>query len=165
MDPRTRTRTRTRTATLATGALATGALATALAAAGCDLGAGTEVDDVLRAGGRRYALASIAGQPLPAPYAENPAVEDRVIAGELALADGRGAWSLTVVDARSGRMRRSAEAFTYATVGGRVRVEFPCDDTASCIGPPHLQGVVTAERVVFDSSRVTRAPLVFERVP
>jgi hypothetical protein len=136
------------------------AIAAAALVAGCGLGPSDPFDDVR---GPRYALVSIEGRPLPAPWAPNRAVEDRVTAGELALADGRGAWALTVVSAATGRARRDESAFTYRTVGGRILVEFPCDDTGSCIGPPHLQGVVTDDRVVFDSSRVTRAPLVFER--
>jgi hypothetical protein len=134
------------------------AIAAAALLAGCGLA--SPLDDVP---GPRYALVSIEGRALPAPWAPNRAVDDRVTAGELVLADGRGAWALTVVSATTGRARRDEAAFTYRTVGERILVEFPCNDTGSCIGPPHLQGVVTADRVVFDSSRVTRAPLVFAR--
>ena len=60
----------------------------------------------------------------------------------------------------------SREPFDYVWQGGaqRFTASFRCPDTASCIGPPHLFGhVAEGGGLVIDSSRVTRAPLLYVR--
>ena len=117
--------------------------------------------------GTRYVLTSIAGRALPAPYAQNLALDDRVQAGTLTLgADGRGEWTLRIAEAATGRVRDSREPFDYAWQGGggRFAASFRCPDTASCIAPPHLFGrVAEGGGLVIDSSRVTRAPMLYVR--
>jgi hypothetical protein len=137
--------------------------AAAVIAAGC----GDDVTVANVAGGpslgTRYTLTSIEGQPLPAPYAQNRLSAERVRAGALTLGPGtRGQWTLTV-DGANGRPRQEDAGLSWALQGDRVTVSLDCPALASCVAPPHLFGRVMEWGIVFDSSRVTRAPLVFTR--
>ena len=144
--------------------IALAAVVATVVAAGCG-------DDVTVASPRtgqaetRYTLTSIEGQPLPALYAQNRQAADRVRAGTLSLTpDGRGLLSLTIVDATNGRPRVDDGRLTYTRRAERIEVSLECADAGACIAPPHLFGRVSERRIVFDSSRITRAPLVFDRV-
>ena len=110
-------------------------------------------------------LQSIDGVPLPAPYTQNTALTNRMFADTLILGvGGKGQWRAVVEDSYGGAKRRDVENFTYSGTT-HIEIEFYCPDVASCIAPPHLAGDVTSNGIVFTISRVTRAPLVFERVP
>ena len=128
-----------------------------------------------------FALQSIAGVSLPAPEAFNTACGSTVVADTLLLYAGNTGMRRTTRDvptwngavdpvtcepaASSPRKRvRARNEFTYRLTGARIEIDFPCDDTASCIAPPHLAGTMAANDLTFDSSRIWRTPLVYIRV-
>ena len=117
------------------------------------------------AGGSRYALRSIAGNALPAAYALNPAVTSRVFADTLVLReDGTGEWKAVIENSFGGSTFTGSAELTYTQRDATISISFVCPDLASCIAPPHLVGEVTSDGLDIQMSRVSRAPLVYERV-
>ena len=115
--------------------------------------------------GSRYALRSIAGNPLPAAYAPNPSVTSRVFADTLVLReDGTGEWKAVIENSFGGPTFVGTAELTYTQRDATIRISFVCPDLASCIEPPHLVGEVTSDGLDIQMSRVSRAPLVYERV-
>lgn len=114
--------------------------------------------------GAVYELRTIDGEALPAPYGENLQYPNRMFADTLVLrADGSGEWRIVVEDSPGGAKRHAVDAFHY-TGQSHIEITFVCPPLALCIAPPHLTGDVTETGIVFSMSRVTRAPLVFDRI-
>ncbi len=117
------------------------------------------------AGGSRYALRSIAGNPLPAIYAQNPDVTSRVIADTLLLReDGTGEWKAVIENFFGGPTHVGSAELTYTQRDASITIAFVCDDMGSCLAPPHLVGEIDSSGLEFHLSRISRAPLVYERV-
>ncbi len=119
--------------------------------------------------GEAYVLRSIAGEAVPAVFAESDMVRVRILADTLVLAEDRTGYevqrleTLTKTDG-SLETYRSVMSLTWSVRDGRLAIAYDCPDFASCIEPPHLVGRATGTGVVFDYS-LGRTPLVFERVP
>ena len=130
-----------------------------LAAAACT--------DPLPLTGNRYALNSIAGVALPAPYAFNKALNEVIVADTLTLgANGKGVREVVYETGAAPAARyRTTDEFTYVVVGDRIQIAFECNDLASCIAPPHFTGVISASGITLDHSAVTLEPLIYARVP
>jgi hypothetical protein len=111
-----------------------------------------------RLSGDLYTLVSIAGVPLPAPYAENPSLNQRIVADTIAFTSTTTGERRTVYEERSGIERT---AFTYKLQNGNVEIAFKCPDTANCIAPPHMVGTLTFDDFRVTLSKVTRAPMTF----
>jgi hypothetical protein len=132
--------------------------------------------------GQVFVLQSIAGVALPAPEAQNAACGSLVVADTLVLYDNGTGLRRTVQDvpsyegavnpvtcepAASSPKRRIARdyEFEYRLNGSAIEVDYPCNDViivmASCIAGPHHIGTLTAQGLVFDVSRTSRAPLVY----
>jgi hypothetical protein len=110
----------------------------------------------------RYQLNEIAGQALPAPYAMNPAMSQRILAADLHLnPGGRGTWTWTFELEPNGAHQTSSQGFNWTKDGNEIEITFDCGDTASCIAGPHFVGEVSTGRIVVNESSVTRTPLVF----
>ncbi len=113
--------------------------------------------------GTVYVLQSIAGQPLPAAYAENLQLPDRMFADTLVLRDDGTGESRTVIEESLGGSKdHQIQQLTYSGTN-HIEITFTCPPAALCIAGPHLAGDVGAGGIVFSVSKVTRAPLVFER--
>jgi len=141
-------------------ALATIALAAALVGCG---------DPAASAAGETYVLRSIAGDAIPAVFNESDAVQVRILADTLVLAEsGIGHESQRVETLTQGDGSLDtydvAVQLTWIIREGRLEIAYECPDFASCIAPPHLAGTVTASGLAFDIS-LGRAPLIFERLP
>jgi hypothetical protein len=114
-----------------------------------------------------YVLKSIAGVQLPAPYVENAIEDSRVVADTIALtADGKGVRRITYSGYPAPQdFRRHVNELTYTQSGGRVEINFVCNDTGDCIAGPHLAGAVTDDGMTIDQSAVfTLKPFVYTRV-
>ena len=136
-----------------------------LGALGALLLCACENSTAVPAGGSRYALRSIAGNPLPAAYAQNPSSTNRVFADTLLLReDGTGEWKAVIEQSFGGPTFAGTAELTYTQRDATISVSFVCDDMASCVAPPHFVGEVNADGLEFHLSRVSRAPLVYERV-
>jgi hypothetical protein len=113
--------------------------------------------------GTMYVLQSIDGQPLPAPYAANLQLPDRMFADTLVLRDDGTGESRTVIEESLGGAKdHQVQQLTYSGTN-HVEITFTCPPGALCIEGPHLSGDVSAGGIVFSVSKVTRAPLVFAR--
>jgi hypothetical protein len=112
-----------------------------------------------------YMLVEIAGKSLPAPYAMNLNMPDRVLAANLHFdADGRGIWTWTFELQPNGAHFTSTQGMSWTKEGNKVEISFDCNDTlaaASCVGGPHLVGEVSDGRIDVTSSNIFRAPMVF----
>lgn len=129
--------------------------------------------------GDAYVLQLVDGQPLPAAYAPNPCSDLLVIADTMVFASNGVGALRSVVEFTTGavdpvtcagdpsapRQRQTwALAFTYRRTGAHIEVSLECSDLASCIAPPHFTGRFENGEIVFDVSRVSRAPLVYRRL-
>ena len=113
-----------------------------------------------------YVLESIAGDPLPAPYAANQVSAHRILADTVALAaNGTGVRRTTYDDdgVDGGSYLRSEE-FTWVEAGGRVSVTYRCPPNAGCVPAPHLSGPRTNTALTFDQSAISMQPLVYRRM-
>ncbi|HUQ20833.1 MAG TPA: hypothetical protein VM099_14545 [Gemmatimonadaceae bacterium] len=115
--------------------------------------------------GELFILQSIAGIPLPAPYAENPNLNLRIVTDSLWLT------SLTTgerharveVDA-AGKTQLNVEEFDYVRTDNHIEISFRCPPAALCVRPPHMVGTLTLDSFVVDQSVVSRRPLVYRRM-
>lgn len=111
-----------------------------------------------------YTLATIAGVPLPAPYAPNAGVPDLMVSSTLALDDdGTGTWQ-SVIDGAGDPYDQTSE-FTWTRAGARVSITLRCPPTAGCIAVPHLVGDLDGGTLTVSTSPVIRTPLVFMASP
>ena len=118
-------------------------------------------------GGSTYALRSIAGIPLPAPYAQNPQFAGRIMSASIVLReDGTGEWRTVTEDSLGGPTHAGTAELTYTQRAGAITISLVCNDMGACIAPPHLVGEVTSggRAIDFPLSRITRAPLSYERI-
>lgn len=115
--------------------------------------------------GELFILQSIAGIPLPAPYAENPNLDQRIIADSLWLTSLTAGERHTRVEVdAAGKTRLDVEEFDYVRTGDHIEISFRCPPNALCIKPPHMVGMLTVESFVVDQSVVSRRPLVYRRM-
>jgi hypothetical protein len=117
--------------------------------------------------GERYVLRSIAGIALPAPYAQNPQHNARILADTLILReDGTGEWRALIEQSLNGPTNTARIEVTFTQDGDDIAVSFVCPDLASCVAPPHYVGEALSggDRIEFRTSRVTRAPLIYARI-
>ena len=114
--------------------------------------------------GDLYALQSIAGVSLPAPYVANAIEGNRIIADTIALeADGTG-MRRTLYGHLPEASRQEAE-LTYTRTGARIEINFRCRDTNDCIPGPHLSGTITDTGITIDQSTVySLKPFVYSRL-
>jgi len=132
-----------------------------LFAAGCSL-----VQEPQAFLGTRYVLRSIEGVPLPARYAENRSLTTLMTADTLELRDdGTGAWRPTTLEPETSVQSRQNTEVTFTRSGNTISVVMRCPPGALCIRPPHLVGTISDNGIVFTESLVSRAPLVFDRIP
>ena len=108
-----------------------------------------------------YVLRSIAGVSVPAPFAQNPAVSQRILADTIAFVTETSGERRTVYEGRADIERLS---FTYTRVGSRVEINFRCNDTGSCIAGPHIVGDLTSSDFVSSVTKITRGPLIYARL-
>lgn len=115
--------------------------------------------------GELFVLQSIASVPLPAPYAENPNLDLRIIADTLGLTSFSAGERRTRVETdAAGNTRMDIEKFDYVRTGDHIEISFRCPPNALCIRPPHMVGTLTSESFVVDQSVVSRRPLVYRRM-
>lgn len=112
--------------------------------------------------GDRYALESISGAPLPAPYSAIPEETNRIHSDTLILAPDGSGERRTVYDSFQGTKRKERTSLTYTNVSGRIEVALACA-TPPCLSPPHLTGTLQGTAITITTSKVTRVPLVFRR--
>ena len=116
-----------------------------------------------------YVLRTIDGDPLPAVFIDNAAVATWILTDTLHLVEDGTGWrrTLTLLVIPGGnpseRLSSLETPLTHRVVSGRVEIELACEDTASCIAPPHLAGDRTPSGLRFDVA-LGRVPLVFERL-
>jgi hypothetical protein len=112
-----------------------------------------------------YQLRSIAGISLPAPYAPNQALANRMISAWLRLDDdGTGHWHAVAELEPGGSTFEDDEDLNYTRSGDDVSIWLICNDIADCIPGPHFVGSLTETGLTITTSVVTREPLVFELV-
>jgi hypothetical protein len=111
-----------------------------------------------------YALQSVAGVPLPAPYAPNPDVNGLVVADSLMFrADGSGHRQAVYQQEGSTERYTSTDAFNWTREANRISITFVCPPEALCIAGPHLRGTIDETTITIHESVVTRQPLVYRR--
>lgn len=112
-----------------------------------------------------WALRSIDGVMLPAPWAQNEALVSRMTSATLLLrADGTGTWHAVIEETPGGTLLTEDADVTYTRDGANIAISFTCNDLADCIAGPHLVGTWSDTGLTITTSLVTRAPLVFEAV-
>jgi hypothetical protein len=111
-----------------------------------------------------YALQSVAGVSLPAPYAPNTEYNGLLVADSIAFrADGTGLRHWVYQDEGSTDRHELYQDFNWTRDGNDVAITFVCPDLALCIAGPHLVGTIDEVSVVITDSKVTRQPLVYQR--
>ena len=131
--------------------------ATIVAAIACD----TQVAPL---GRDYYALQSVAGVPLPAPYATNPYYNGLLVADSIMFRDdGTGSRFATYQEENSTSRYSTVESFHWSRNDNRISITFVCPPTASCIAGPHLKGVIDETSMTITESVVMRHPLVYRR--
>jgi hypothetical protein len=110
-----------------------------------------------------YVLRSLAGQSLPAPLNSNSASSSRIIADTLAFSEAGVGEHRGAYEAPGTGLWTVRTAFTYVRTGDRVEISLRCDDSASCIAPPHYVGTFTSTELLIDQSNILPVPMRFER--
>jgi hypothetical protein len=111
-----------------------------------------------------YALQSVAGVQLPAPYAPNMAYNGLLVADSISFRDdGTGLRHWVYQDENSTDRHAVEEDFTWSRSGDAIAITFTCPSFASCIAGPHLMGTIDATSIVITDSKVTRQPLLYQR--
>lgn len=111
-----------------------------------------------------YALQTVAGIPLPAPYAQNPYYNGLLVADSMSFRDdGTGLRHAVYQDENSTSQYASDEDFNWTRGGNSIAVTFVCPPMASCIAGPHLTGTIDETTITITDSKVTRGPLVYRR--
>ena len=118
-----------------------------------------------------FVLTSVAGDPLPAVLTANDVATLIVVDDRIVLFDDGTAEKHTVVSYGGGpgatspsETDRSRSTLDYHEVGGEIHLNYRCNDTASCIGPPHLVGRYIEGGLQLDFALNFRVPLVYERI-
>ena len=111
-----------------------------------------------------YALQTVAGVALPAPYATNPSYNGLLVADSLAFRQG-GTGLRHWVYQEEGSTQRVAleEDFNWTREGNSIAITFVCPPMALCIAGPHLVGTIDEVTLTITQSVVTRQPLVYQR--
>lgn len=128
------------------------------AAMGCSL------EDLSPIGRDFYALESVAGVPLPAPYAPNDAYNGLVIADSIMFReDGTGLRHAVYQEENSTEKYALDDDLNWTRNGNTIAITFVCPPMASCIAGPHLTGTIEETTLTITDSKVTRHPLVYRR--
>ena len=149
--------------------------ASALAACSPNNDVTTPNADVTRVGdggAGAYALQSVNGKSLPADVVTNEYVRVAAVADTLFLFEnGTGAnvsvERITDSEHPQGLMTRWESSFKYTLEGGRLSVEYYCNDVlvlASCAAPPHLLGSLDGTALNVDFALGQRVPQRFGKV-
>jgi hypothetical protein len=135
-----------------------------LPALGLALAAACSTEPALPLGRDYYALESVAGVALPAPYAPNPSYNGLLVADSIMFReDGTGHRQAVYQEENSTTRFNSSEALNWTRSGNRIEVTFVCPPTASCIAGPHLVGTLDGTTITMTESVVMRHPLVYRR--
>ncbi|HET9426342.1 MAG TPA: hypothetical protein VFO55_13315 [Gemmatimonadaceae bacterium] len=128
-----------------------------LLVAGCRANPGPELPSQM------FVLTSIAGQPLPAPWAPNPDVGTLAYADTLRLyQDNTGSRRTVNQGDTPGSRVTSESAFTWTQSGSQMTITFICGPDALCIAAPHFVGTIGVNGdFTVTQSFVTRQPLVY----
>lgn len=111
-----------------------------------------------------YALESIAGVPLPAPYAQNPDYNGLFVADSMAFReDGTGFSHSVYQPENSVEKYMTDNDFNWTRDGNTIAITFVCPPGADCMAGPHLTGSVDEMTLTITESKVTRQPLVYRR--
>jgi len=111
-----------------------------------------------------YALQSVAGVSLPAPYAPNSEYNGLLVADSIAFrADGTGLRHSVYQDENSTVRHAEDIDFSWTRSGNDLAITFVCPGFASCIAGPHLVGTIDDVSIVITDSKVTRQPLIYQR--
>lgn len=134
------------------------ALAVSAAAAGC------KSDNLGPLGRDFYALQSVAGVPLPAPYAQNPDYNGLLVADSIAFReDGTGLRHAVYQEENSTNRYDANDDFNWTRQGNTISITMVCPPMALCIAGPHLIGTLDEASLTITDSKVTRQPLVYHR--
>jgi hypothetical protein len=111
-----------------------------------------------------YALESIAGVPLPAPYAQNPSYNGLLVADSIAFREGGTGFRHSVYQDENSTTRYAIdEDFNWTRDDNEIAITFICPPAALCIAGPHLIGTTDEATLTITDSKVTRQPLVYRR--
>jgi hypothetical protein len=113
----------------------------------------------------RYALISIASNPLPAVFTESPGATVRIIQSTLEFKTPtrgveRQRVRVTTPTDPTGVVNDLTLEFSYTIQENRVEITYDCRDTGSCIAGPHLAGNIVDGRLEFDVT-LGRAPMIY----
>ena len=110
-----------------------------------------------------YALESVAGVALPAPYAPS-SYNGLLVADSIAFReDGTGLRHWVYQDENSTARHAIEEDFNWSRDGNSIAITFICPAMALCIVGPHLAGTIDATTLTITDSKVTRQPLIYHR--
>jgi hypothetical protein len=113
--------------------------------------------------GSTYVMRSIAGDPLPAPWAPNDAVTGRMLGSSVLLTDdGKGRY-LATYEHDGGQTFQQNSELTYTRDGADIAITFTCPPDALCIAGPHLVGRILEDGLRITTSNVIRTPVMFDR--
>jgi hypothetical protein len=133
------------------------ALACLVLAVGCS-------SDQSPLGNDYYALANIAGDPLPARYAANSSSGGLLVADSIAFHEnGTGIRRWVYQDAGSTERHTLDTEFNWTRDGNDIAITFVCPPLASCIAGPHLTGTINDDAMTITASAIMRAPLLYVR--
>jgi hypothetical protein len=111
-----------------------------------------------------YALQSVAGIALPAPYAQSTIYNGLLVADSIAFrADNTGLRHWVYQDENSTERHTVDTDFTWTRSGNDLTITFVCPPLALCIAGPHLVGTIDEVSIVITDSKVTRQPLIYQR--
>jgi len=111
-----------------------------------------------------YALQTVAGVPLPAPYAPNASYNGLLVADSIAFReDGTGLRHWVYQDENSTARHALEEELNWSRDGNSIAITFVCPPTALCIAGPHFAGTIDETTMTITDSKVTRQPLVYQR--
>jgi hypothetical protein len=111
-----------------------------------------------------YALQSIAGVVLPAPYAPNASYNGLLVADSIAFhEDGTGYRHWVYREENSTDDVSLEDGFNWTRDGNSIAITFLCPPAASCIAGPHFVGTIDEVSLTITDSKVTRQPLVYQR--
>ena len=118
-----------------------------------------------------YVLERVGSDSVPAVYYRDETLHVRVLADTLRLFEnGRGKRTgLVEYEALQGGDGTTSEVpvddeFTYEVKYWRVEIAFECDDTGSCIAPPHFIARLTSGELRVEYALGGKVPLIYRAV-
>jgi len=111
-----------------------------------------------------YALESVAGTPLPAPYAPNLDYNGLVLGDSIAFRDDGTGIRRSVFQEEGATEKWSSETdFTWIRNGNQITISLSCPPFALCIAGPHLAGTIDDETLTISESTIMRHPALYRR--